>query len=244
MATKMRLSTKRLQIDKANTTIVIAVGVAAFVTAFALVSARSLLARRSYQARVITAQEKARDQLKENIEAVDDLKEKYQEFVTRQENIIKGNSAGNGERDGDNAKIILDALPSKYDFPALASSLEKIEKDRNYVVTSLSGIDDEAVHNSSGLPTDSSATGVTTTTPTAAPQTAGASVEMPYELGAKGSYDSMVKLLQAFRDSIRPLHVQQLVFTADEEGTLELVIKGKSYYQPEQTLKIESEVVQ
>ena len=71
------LTTKRLQIDKANVTVVIAVSIAAFVTVFSLVAAKSLLSQRSYQATVIEKREQARDQLKENITAADQLTESY-----------------------------------------------------------------------------------------------------------------------------------------------------------------------
>src|SRR5574338_279847 len=116
MAQNLHISTKRILIDKANSTIVLAVGIAAFLTVFSMVSSKALLSRRAYQSKVIELQEKARDQLNAN----------YQAFVDRPENIIQGSSTGKGERDGDNAKIVLDALPSVYDFPGLTSSLEKI----------------------------------------------------------------------------------------------------------------------
>jgi hypothetical protein len=245
-------STKRIQIDKANSTIVIAVGVAAFAVAFSLVSAKSLLARQSYQNKVITAQEKARDQLQANIEAVDDLKVKYTEFVNRQENIIKGMSTGNGERDGDNARIILDALPSKYDFPALASSLEKILVDRKYTIQTIGGTDDEATQNpdqaasgaaSSSAPAAAQPAAATSTTPTATPATPGTAIDMPFDLGAQGAYKDMLALLDVFRYSIRPIYIQHLTLTAAEGGKVDLNVQGKSYYQPERTLNITEEVV-
>ncbi|HTE22438.1 MAG TPA: hypothetical protein VK674_05360 [Candidatus Limnocylindria bacterium] len=245
-ARSLRVSTKRIQIDKANSSIVIAVGVAAFAVAFSLVAAKSLIARQSYQNKVITAREQARDQLQANIDAVSDLKTKYTEFVSRQENIINGNSSGGGERDGDNARIILDALPSKYDFPALASSLEKILVDRNYRIQTINGTDNEATQNGSGdvAATSSSAaaaaasSGVEQQTPSA-----GAAVEMPFEIGAEGSYKGMVELLGVFKNSIRPLYVQTLTFTAGDGSNIQLNILGKTFYQPERTLNIAEEVV-
>ncbi len=223
-----RISTKKIQIDKANSVIVAAVGIAAFLVTFSLISTKSLLSRRAYQARVITAQEQARDKLDENINSVKDLKTRYYEFVGRSENIIKGSSTGKSPNDGDNARIILDALPSKYDYPALASSLEKIVKDRGYIIHSMTGIDQEVEQNS----TESS--GVQQ------------AVEMPFELTAEGSYKGIVDLLVAFRRSIRPFHVQVLTFEAEEDDVdaVKLGIQGKSYYQPERTLSITEEVVQ
>lgn len=236
----MRTSTKRLLIDRANTTIVIVVAVAAALTAFSLVASRALLSKRAYQSRVITAQEKARDQLEANIEAVDVLGASYGEFVDRPENIISGNSTGTGERDGDNAKIVLDALPSRYDFPALAASLEKILVDGNYQIGSITGTDQPP---GEGSTPDPSQAGTQPTESVAI----GSAEEMPFELSAQGPYTSMVELLSSFHRSIRPLAVRKLTLTAGSGAggnQVELTVQGVSYYQPEKTLDIKYEVVQ
>lgn len=244
-------SIKQLQIDKANTIIVVAVGVAAFTLTFSLITARSLLAKQSYQNRVVQEREKARDQLDNNIEAVDELKVKYTEFVSRQENIIKGNGSANGERDGDNARIVLDALPSKYDFPALVSSLEKILTDRSYIINSIAGIDQEATINGDGTSAlQPGAVPIEATDPNAvssqaADQTATTAVEMPFELIASaGGYPSVFRLLDALNNSIRPLKLRTVTLSAAEGNIIEISVTGHSYYQPERTLDIKEEVIQ
>ncbi len=245
----LQFSTKRLLIDKANSMIVITVGIAAFVTAFSLVASRSLLIKRAYQSRVVTAQEKARDQLKVNKEAVSSLKASYNGFISRNENLIGGSSTGNGQQDGDNAKIVLDALPSKYDFPALVTSLEKILVDRNYNIGSIGGTDQEAVQNGDN-PSNTTAqtnTPVPTNAQAPAPQSSNGSsaVQMPFEFTAKGSYASMVDLLGVFQRSIRPIYVQTLTISAEGQdgASVQMNIQGASYYQPEKKLEIKYEVV-
>ncbi len=233
---KMQLSTKRLMIERANSMIVVIVGVAAILTTFSLVASRSLLAKRSYQSKVITAQEKARDQLQANLEAVDSLEASYKEFVARPENIILGNTGGTGERDGDNAKIILDALPSKYDYPALVASIEKVLSDRNYHINGITGTDEEA--GQSGATTSSSSGSSTTAQPVD-----GSAVSMPFQLTAEGDYVAMIDLLSVFQRSVRPLYAQKLVFRASDAGRVELTYEGNSYYQPEKSLSIKQEVV-
>ncbi len=260
----MQASTKRALIGKANSTMVIAVGVAAVLATFSLVSARSLIIKRSYQARVISQQEKARDQLKKNIEAVSTLKTSYEGFVERNPNLIGGSITGTGEQDGDNAKIVLDALPSKYDFPGLVSSLEKILKDRNYNIKSISGTDEETSQNSSAAASASSAgdssasAGSDSSSQTQAPantnivdtesQTAnvGNAVPMQFEVGASGSYDSIVSLLDVFQRSIRPINIQKVTIQGNsQEGqALEMSVEGNSYYQPAKKLEIKYQVVQ
>ena len=122
------LSSKRLQIDKANASMVAFLAVAAFIAVFSLVASKALLSQRSYQSRVIAEKKKALTQLKTNNQAATELVAAYKSFVAAPENIIAGSASGSGDRDGDNAKIVLDALPSKYDFPALVTSIEKILK--------------------------------------------------------------------------------------------------------------------
>src|SRR5689334_22008086 len=120
------LSTKRIQVSKATATIVGTIAAAAFIAVFSLIASQALLSQRAYQSRVIAGKEKAKKQLEDNIKAVNVLSTQYKAFIGTSQNIIGGNPSGSGERDGDNARIVLDALPSKYDFPALAASLEKI----------------------------------------------------------------------------------------------------------------------
>jgi hypothetical protein len=233
MARPFNISTKQLQIDKANSTIVIVVGIAAFLTVFALVASKSLWERRSYQSRVIHLEEQARDQLEANIQAVEQLKISYQAFVSRPTNIISGDSQGTGELDGDNARIVLDALPSVYDFPALTSSLEKILVDRQYAITNISGTDNEA-QQSTGQATNGTA---------AASQPSTQALEIPFEVGAQSDYKKAIDLLSVFRKSIRPFYIQRVTMTAGEDNLIEVRVSGKTYYQPEAALQITQETV-
>jgi hypothetical protein len=236
-----QVSTKRLMIGKANSTIVVVVGIAAFVTAFSLVASRALIAKRTYQNRVIDAQEKARDQLTQNLKEVETLNTAYVAFTGQDPNIIGGSRAGTGDRDGDNAKIVLDALPSKYDFPALTSSIEKIMGGKIQTIT---GIDEEANQNA-GAQTDSqdSSNGQSGQTDDSGNTAGTGPVEMPFEISVEGSYASMQEILTILQTSIRPIHLNTLSYTASDAGNVELSITAKSFYQPEKTLKITTEDV-
>ena len=218
-------TTKRVQIDKANLVIVIAVSAAAFVTVFSLVAVKSLASQRNYQAKVIDAREKARDQLSANLTAADELTNSYKQFVSSNVNAIGGNAAGNGERDGDNARIVLDALPSKYDFPALATSLEKLTKGQGLAIENIEGVDDEVNQSAS------SASG--------SPQP----VEIPFKLGVKGNYASTQNLIGVLERSIRPFVINQITLNANDSGNVPATIDGKTYYQPEKGLELEKEVI-
>lgn len=213
------ISTKRLQINKANARIVVIIGLAAVLTTFSLVASRALLSQRAYQARVITEKEKAANQLKENRKAVETLRASYTQFIGASQNIIGGNPQGTGDRDGDNAKIILDALPSKYDFPALTTSLENLLLERSFKIDEITGKDDEVAQSSQ------------TSSPNPAP------IEIPFEVTVTSNYESLRELLQVFERSIRPFHINSLTFSGDDSAT-QLIIEANTYYQPAKSLDL------
>jgi hypothetical protein len=216
--------TKRALISKANSSMVIATTVAAFVLVFALVSGKSLISQMSYQNRVITAKKTALTQLKTDLEARDSLQASYNSFVAENPNVIGGNADGDGEEDGDNATLILDSLPSYYDFPALTTSLEKIIGSQNLSILGITGIDQEATE------------GDNQSSPT--PE----AVAMPFEVDVSGSYQSVQALTDVFQKSIRPFQIQTMQLSGDE-GSMTAAINAQTYYQPGKTLNIKSEVV-
>ncbi len=221
---KLPLSMKRLQISKANSSMVLTVAIAAFVVAFSLVASRALLNKRAYQARVIAAKEQAVDQLEANIKAANTLTKSYQAFIDTSENVIGGNPNGTGDRDGDNAKIILDALPSQYDFPALTSSLEKILTNNGYRIDSITGTDDELAQQEQ----QGSAT----------PQP----IEMPFTISVTTNLDGARNLLSLLERSIRPIKIQTIQVSGSNND-LQLTISAITYYQPQRDITVKTEAI-
>ena len=219
----VKKSSKRIQIDKAMATIVLVVSAAAVVAAFSLVSVKALISQYSYQARVIAQQDAALRIAKKDVTVAQSLASQYKAFNDAPLNIIGGSPTGAGPQDGDNSKIILDALPSKYDFPAVISSLEKIVNDHGFKIDSLSGTDDV---------TQSDAAAVAT--PTA--------VEMPFQLAVTGSYTSIQDLIGVLDHSIRPISIGTMQLSGSET-TIAIVISAKTYYQPAKTLTVTTKVV-
>lgn len=222
---KMHISTKRIMIDKSQTTMVAAAGVAAFVLVFALVASKSMISQMSYQNRVIGAKKTAVSQLKENINATSTLVNSYKAFVNTSQNVIGGDPAGQGPKDGDNAKVVLDALPSKYDFPALATSLEKMITAQNLQIQSISGTDDEVAQ--SGNQTS------------ATPQP----VAMPFQIAVTGSYKGMQNLIKSFNNSIRPFQIQTLQLSGNQSN-MTLTLTAQTFYQPEKDFNVTTKVIQ
>jgi hypothetical protein len=211
-------STKRLQIDKAYARVLIAVAVTSFVVVFSLIASKALLSQRAYQGRVISAKTKAVAQLKANVNATQSLVSSYTAFVNESDNVLGGNPKGTGDSDGDNAKIVLDALPSKYDFPALATSLEKIMTSQNIKIGGITGTDDEIQQQNTAAPT---------------PQP----VNMPFQISFSGNYTSVQNLISILQRSIRPIQIQTLSLNATGQG-VQATLSADTFYQPEKNLTI------
>lgn len=225
MAKVPKISTKRVEIDKANTQMIAAVAGAAFVTIFCLVASRAVFMQNQYLARVTTAKEKANTQINDNLEAFKSLERSYKAFDSAGINIINGSRSGTGGNDGSNSKIVLNALPSSYDFPALASSIEKILKDNSVKIGSISGTDDQV--NQQG--------NLSSAKPEPVPMQFSFTVE-------NASYDSTKKLVAALGRSIRPIHIDSLDLSGGQNN-LSVTINAHTYYQPAKNVNIKSEVV-
>lgn len=221
---QQKTSLKHIQISKAGSTTTVVLAVAVFVSVASLVGAYTMLQQRSYQSKVIVEKELAVKTLNDNIEEVNTLVTSYREFIGRPTNIIGGATTGTGDRDGDNAKLILDALPSKYDFPALATSLEKVLSQDNFTINSISGTDDEIAQGSKDAVT---------------PEV----VEIPFAFSVIGNFDNLNDLIKKLETSIRPFHLNKVEFNVSDE-TAELNINAKTFYQSEKKLNITTKVVE
>lgn len=222
MATNAPMN-KRELIDKSNSKIVLAIAIATFLAVFSLIASQALWSQRGYQARVIEDKEKAVKQLNANKEAVKKLETSYRAFVETQDNAIGGDAQALGDRDGDNAKIVLDALPSKYDYPALVTSIEKLLSNNNFALDAISGEDQEIteVKSESKEP-----------------------VRMPFTITTEvNGYPQVDAFLRVLYASIRPINYNNLIISGSSESSLELNVEGFSYYQPSKGLTITEKVV-
>src|SRR3990167_8406620 len=120
---------KSSQIDKSQKRLIILVSVSTVVTIFCLVSTKALLDYAGYHRHELAAKRAVIKQLEANIATANTLESQYQSFNSVNPNFIGGKNTtdpNTSPPDGDNARLVLDALPSKYDFPALISSVSKI----------------------------------------------------------------------------------------------------------------------
>lgn len=103
--------TKREKINRANSTVFVAVAVAAVVVMASLIAMKFLWTQLSYNSRVISAKVVARDQIADNNDSVDSLSKEFIDLES---------SAST------NSKVILHALPPSYDYPGLATYIESL----------------------------------------------------------------------------------------------------------------------
>jgi hypothetical protein len=210
----LRVSTKHIQIDKANTLILVSTAITTVIVVFCLVATQALLKQMSYQNKVIGLRSTASKQLGNNVKSVTALKTSFEAFENSNESVI-------GTKDK-NSKIVLDALPSKYDFPALATSLEGLITASGSSVTGITGTDDEA------KATQNSAN------PTA--------IEIPFSIASQGSFASTQKLIENLQRSIRPFVINSLTLSGSD-SQIQATVTAKTYYQPEKKLEVQQKVV-
>lgn len=227
MAKKLnRISMKQIMIDKSNSTMVLVLSLAAFFTVFSLMAAKTLFTQMGYNNKVIAAKSDTLDQLKEDLLARDKLVDSYKSFTDMERNMIGGSSSGTEGNDGNNADIITDALPPKYDFPALTTSLEKMVMARGLQIDGIEGSDDQIQQESNtGSPSPEA-------------------VVMPFSIRVTGSYLNVQDLINDFQRSIRPFVINDIMLSSSgQDGQVSALINAQTYYQPAKNLNITKEVV-
>jgi hypothetical protein len=219
---------KSVQLNKAQSRLLSIVVGATVVTVFCLTSAKVLLNQAMYQQRVISARNASVKQLNDNVKNASALSAQYKSVFLGSdgENIIGGSSVPGGNpsgKDGDNGKIVLDALPTTYDFPALLTSLSKLLGTDGVGAQSIGGSDQAVSINSS---------------PTYSPQ------PQPINLTVSGAstYTGSKQLIKDLERSIRPFDVTHLTLAGNESNML-VTMDLTTYYQPAKTLSIPSKEI-
>jgi hypothetical protein len=210
----LQLSRKRLMISNANSIMLAAVALTSATVVFSGFASKGLYKQSSFQKRVITERKKSLKQLQDNVSSAKSLVESYRAFDANKESFLA--NADN------NTRLTLDALPSKYDFPALTASVEKILTAGGYPVEAISGIDNE------------------TTAQQDSPKPV--ATAQPFSVTTRGTYGSIQKLIKDFERSIRPIKIKKIEL-AGSDASVRAIIDADTYYQPEKKLEIQTKVV-
>lgn len=217
MANK-KVSIKHMQIDKSQSKMLIVIAAATVIVVFGLFATKAMIVKGMYQRRALHARRDVAARLKTNYNSANTLFNQYKVFAEGNPNILGGSIGGQSNLDGDNARIVLDALPSTYDAPALASSLEKVLTGRNITISTLSVIDDP-------------------TTNLDAPQADPQYKPITFSFAGSTSFANAAQLLQDFERSIRPFDISTLEISGSDTN-LRLNASMKTYFQPAKSLDL------
>ncbi len=225
---KTKKTDMRDLISKAGSSAMVMVAISTVIVVFCLVSVKALLAQGAYQRRVVNAKHETVDDLKKNLAAAKTLSDQYATFVSTSPNIIGGNGNAADDAippDGKNNRIVLDALPTNYDFPALISSLSKLTQLDSITNANVGGTDDSANLSAESL---------------AKPEPI---VIAQIPITGDSNVAGIHKLLKDVERSVRPFDVTNLQLTFNEGSTVSINLVMNTYFQPSKQVIIGTKVV-
>lgn len=226
---KIQVTSKRsVELDTAESYLMGIIALATVLTVFCLVSAKALLSQAAYQQRVINARNAAKTQIQTNISRANTLIKQYNDVFqgTNATNVLGGNNTTDPNAvppDGTNGRLVLDALPTTYDFPALLTSLQTLVTNDGIGGPTIGGTDQSTTSNSQ---------------PAASPSP----VKIDMTLTGTASYANVQKLIQDMERSIRPIDITKLTFSGDQSN-LTVNINFSTYYQPAKSLNVNNKEV-
>lgn len=211
-----------IKIDKEQSTIMLVIAVATIVTVFCVFSSKALISKAAYQQKVISARDKSLTQLQKNLKDAQTFLDQYNKVFIggSSQNIIGGVSTQSADAmppDGSNPRIVLDALPTTYDFPALVTSTASILRKNNVVSPSIVGL-------------DASSTSDSTPSPNPSPN------KILLSISGTTTYSGAEQLVKDLERSIRPFDAAKLSITGN--GAINVTIDVTTYYQPAKSLTI------
>lgn len=227
MKVQVPKSAKEIKIDKTNSSALAIVAVSVAIVVFCLFSAKALLTQGAYQRRVVNAKQDTVEQLETNIESAKTLTSQYDVFEKANPNAIGGKSDVPDNAvppDGKNSRIVLDALPISYDFPALISSLNKL-LDLNRMENKSIGGSDQGMS--------------FTSDPSGNPQPV---TIQAIPLSGTSNSGRIKNLLLDLERSTRPYDVTSMQINGSNSN-MTLVLNLNTYYQPAKKIILEDKEV-
>ncbi len=218
----------QIQLDKDQSKMIAMVAIATVITIFSLVSTRALISQAAYQRRVINARNATIHQIQLNSTNADTLIKQFNDVFegNNAQNVIGGKNTTDPNSkppDGDNARVVLDALPTTYDFPALLTSVSSILTNNGIGSPSIGGTDQSTTFNSS---------------PSATPK----SVPIDLSVTGSGNYENVQALVKDIERSVRPFNVTRMTLSGNQSN-LVLSLNMTTYYQVAKTLNTTSKEI-
>ena len=209
-----------IKLDKSKTNSVTLLAIACFILIFGLFTIKTLFGFYAYQNLVISAQKSSLSNINGDQQVANSVESSYKSFVNQPNNIIGGLSTGTTSTSGNNAKIILDALPQTYDFPALMSSTQSLLTVPGITIDSLTGSDTSLNQIASSQP-----------------------IPIPISFTVEGSYSSIQNLFSVLNRSVSPIDILTVALTGQDTDLTASVTAQTYYYSPASGIFSSTEVI-
>lgn len=230
MATPEAGLRKRQQISNANRTMFMWVAAVSAVVGIAIVGSILLYQKAVFNERVLAVKDKTVNTLRDNNKVIPELEDKIRQMNTNQ--ALTDAMAPNQTQP---IRVVLDALPSEANSPALGSSLQsKFLNDPALKIESLNvdpvlGVESQAqgnVQDASG-----------------AAETAANEITFRFSVSVDiNNANALKELLQRLERSIRAIDITSLKIEA-QSNRLVLSVEGRAFYEPAKTVQLQEETV-
>ncbi len=202
--------TKQLKIKKSSSAVFATIAVASIIVSFSLVFLNILNGQRSFNSQVHDEKEAVVSTLNANVENINSLSTSFNQLESSADLISSQNKK--------NSAVILDALPSKYDFPAIATAIQNLAQVSGVTLDDFNGSDEELeAVGSSVNPTP---------------------IEVDFSVGVTGSYDKVNTFMENVERSIRPINVRNVRLDTAGSNEVRGQFEMTTFYQPTIDLSI------
>ena len=235
---------KRNAINKANQTMFLAVAGAALIAGASVVGMIYLFRIYSFNIKVLTEQDKSISTITQNIENINDLKERLGSLETN-ENLNKENLKSNADDGG--LRVIADALPDSENASGLGSALQKkiFSDGVTLDAFNIESSDSNSLSTSASTSVSSESSniheGVKDIQFTASISASFPNEGSPEDIKNKetAAYNNIVNTLQKMEKSIRAINVTSFKFERSI-NKFTLTLSAKSYYYPKYVMTLDS----
>ncbi len=229
-------TSKRIQLAKANQLIFASIAVSVFIVIFSIFAIKNLISQSAYQQRVISKKSDALNILTGDLDAISKLETSYKSFINQPQNLIGGNPTGTSGNDGNNSKIVLDALPTSYDTNSWILNFINLNKllGQPNTFIDLGGAASTPAATSTSVSSSSSSMSGASLKPT--------NVVVPITGSFKVPFGSIASTFANLNRSILPIQVLSMNFTAGADGApADVTYAASTFYQPPYQFNIGSE---
>ena len=235
---------KRNAINKANQTMFLVVAGAALIAGASVVGMIYLFRIYSFNIKVLTEQDKSISTITQNIENINDLKERLGSLETN-ESLNEKNLKSNADDGG--LRVIADALPDSENASGLGSALQKriFSDGVTLDAFNIESSDSNSLSTSSSTSVSSESSnipeGVKDIQFTASISASFPNEGSPEDIKNKeaAAYNNIVNTLQKMEESIRAINVTSFKFERSI-NKFTLTLSAKSYYYPKYVMTLDS----